>query len=175
MSDRNEEFPFTTPEGSDASMFIQWKGTKVCMDFHCPCGVDGHVDDWFAYYIHCTGCGTVYEMGTQVIAKRTTKTGPDDPAVKPIYSDEPMAYLSGRPGPQKYRLPEGHESPPRLVYLQKSVEAGGYLTDDQGVFGTMYVLQTSENGNPRTLPDGSIIYHHVPPEEEPNYRDEERP
>jgi hypothetical protein len=66
----DEKFPFTTPVGSDASMFIQWKGTDVCLDFHCPCGADGHFDGYFAYHLRCPACGAVYQLGTQVIAKR---------------------------------------------------------------------------------------------------------
>lgn len=72
---RNEEFPFTTPEGSDAHMFIQWKGTDVCLDFHCPCGAHCHLHGDFAYFVECGRCHTVYEMGTQVIAKVTTDPG----------------------------------------------------------------------------------------------------
>jgi hypothetical protein len=56
--------------GSDASMFVQWKGTEVCLDFHCECGYSGHIDDSFAYYVECGGCGAVYEMGTQVKARK---------------------------------------------------------------------------------------------------------
>lgn len=63
------EHPFTKPEGSDADMFIQWKGTDVCLDFTCACGATGHLDTDFAYYVKCPTCGAVYEMGTQVIAK----------------------------------------------------------------------------------------------------------
>lgn len=66
----SEEFPFTTPEGSDAHMFIQWKGTDVCLDFHCPCGTHSHLDADFTYYVRCAGCGSIYQMGTQVIAKK---------------------------------------------------------------------------------------------------------
>lgn len=69
-SNMTEEHPFTKPDGSDASMFIQWKGTDVCMDFSCPCGHFGHFDGGFAYAVRCPACGAVYEMGTQVIAKR---------------------------------------------------------------------------------------------------------
>lgn len=65
-----DEFPFTTPEGSEARMFIQWKGTDVCVDFYCPCGGGGHFDGLFAYALKCPACGAVWEMGTQVIAKR---------------------------------------------------------------------------------------------------------
>lgn len=66
-----DQFP-----GSDASMFIQWKGTEVCLDFHCPCGHHGHFDGGFAYYVECPSCGAVYEMGTQVKARRL---GDDEP------------------------------------------------------------------------------------------------
>ena len=64
------EHPFTKPAGSDASMFIQWKGTDVCLDFTCACGATGHLDTDFAYFVECPSCGAVYEMGTQVIVKR---------------------------------------------------------------------------------------------------------
>lgn len=76
----SEEFPFTTPNGSDASMFIQWKGTEICLDFYCPCGAHGHLDDSFAYFVKCPECGQVYEMGTQVIAKKVDD--PDDGRTK---------------------------------------------------------------------------------------------
>lgn len=66
-----QPFPFTRPAGSDASMFLQWKGTSVCLDFYCECGMHGHFDGDFAYALRCPACGAVYEMGTQVIAKRT--------------------------------------------------------------------------------------------------------
>jgi hypothetical protein len=71
-ADWTTRWPFTTPEGSEARMFIQWKGTDVCLDFYCPCGAHSHLDDSFAYFVECPHCGAVFEMGTQVIAKRTT-------------------------------------------------------------------------------------------------------
>lgn len=54
---------------TDATMFIQWKGTDVCLDFTCPCGADGHFDGDFPYFLRCPSCGSVYEMGTQVKAR----------------------------------------------------------------------------------------------------------
>lgn len=61
--------------GTDAEMFIQWKGTDVCLDFHCPCqpveaAFSSHFDGYGAYYVRCTECGAVYELGTQVLARR---------------------------------------------------------------------------------------------------------
>lgn len=55
-------------EGSDASMFIQWQGTDVCVDFICDCGEQGHFDGYFAFVIQCPTCGQHYKMGTQVRA-----------------------------------------------------------------------------------------------------------
>jgi hypothetical protein len=49
-------------------MFIQWKGTDVCLDFHCRCGRHGHFDGYFAYRLRCS-CGLIYEMGTQVMVR----------------------------------------------------------------------------------------------------------
>ncbi|HRG64318.1 MAG TPA: hypothetical protein PLV12_00870 [Saprospiraceae bacterium] len=40
--------------------WIQWKNTKVCMDFYCKCGTQSHFDGLFAYHIKCPECGTVY-------------------------------------------------------------------------------------------------------------------
>lgn len=56
---------------SDASVFIQWKGTDVCMDFHCPCGADCHIDGAFTYSVRCGECGATYDLGTQVNVRRT--------------------------------------------------------------------------------------------------------
>ena len=39
--------------------WIQWKGTDVCMDIHCSCGIHSHVDAEFTYHIKCP-CGKVY-------------------------------------------------------------------------------------------------------------------
>jgi len=54
--------------------FIQWKGTDVCMDFHCECGEHNHYDGFFAHYVRCAGCGQVYELDTKVKMKKTNKT-----------------------------------------------------------------------------------------------------
>jgi len=41
-------------------VFIQWKGTNVCLDFHCECGAHGHfnVYNWSAA---CGGTGQAEE------------------------------------------------------------------------------------------------------------------
>jgi hypothetical protein len=66
---------------SDASMFIQWKGTELCVDFYCPCGHHGHYDGGFAYFLLCPNCETTYELGTQVRVRKVTDVTPGDPAV----------------------------------------------------------------------------------------------
>lgn len=43
--------------------FIQWKGTDVCMDLHCPkCEHHNHYDGMFCYFVQCAKCRTVFEM-----------------------------------------------------------------------------------------------------------------
>lgn len=43
-------------------VFLQWKGTDVCLDFHCECGAHCHFDGDFAYALKCPHCGTLWEM-----------------------------------------------------------------------------------------------------------------
>lgn len=88
--------------GSDATMFIQWKGTDVCMDFNCPCGTHGHYDGDFAYNLRCPGCGSTYEMGTQV---RARLLGPNEHAdiVRDLEADANPATRP--PGPAVSRHP----------------------------------------------------------------------
>jgi hypothetical protein len=78
----SETFPFITPKGSDARMFLQWKNTKVCLDFYCSCGCEPHGDGWGPNFIRCPGCGAVYELGTQVIVRRLPSG--EDPAIPPM-------------------------------------------------------------------------------------------
>ena len=57
-------------EFKEENNFIQWKGTDLCMDFHCECGTHNHYDGFFAYYVKCAGCGQVYQMDTKVKMKK---------------------------------------------------------------------------------------------------------
>lgn len=56
------------PFGDAPHGWIQWKGTDVCMDFRCSCGVSTHLDADFAYAIECDACGATYEMNPHVLA-----------------------------------------------------------------------------------------------------------
>lgn len=42
--------------------FVQWKGTDACMDVHCACGTQGHIDGDFVYAVTCRDCGRKYEV-----------------------------------------------------------------------------------------------------------------
>lgn len=56
---------------TDATTFIQWKGTDLCMDFYCPeCDEHSHFDGFFAYAIQCPSCMTFFEMPTDVPVKK---------------------------------------------------------------------------------------------------------
>lgn len=48
-----------------AGNFLQWKGTKVCIDLSCVCGESAHYDGEFLYYWQCM-CGQVWKMGDEV-------------------------------------------------------------------------------------------------------------
>ena len=53
--------------------FIQWKGTDVCMDFHCECGAHCHFDGYFAYVVKCPHCKTLYEMPCHIIPRKVNE------------------------------------------------------------------------------------------------------
>lgn len=48
--------------------WIQFKGTDLCADFHCPCGEHGHIDAEFAYFFRCK-CGKVFELSGFIEAR----------------------------------------------------------------------------------------------------------
>jgi len=59
--------------------FIQWKGTHVCMDFHCACGAHCHFDGDFAYYVECPHCQRVYQMPFNLFPREVKRTGDINP------------------------------------------------------------------------------------------------
>jgi hypothetical protein len=54
----------------EPSAFLQWKGTNVCMDFHCECGAFCHFDGYSAYTIRCPHCKTVWEMPSVIYPRK---------------------------------------------------------------------------------------------------------
>lgn len=71
------------------STSIQWKGTDVCMDWHCTCGYHNHIDTDFLYFVKCYSCKLVFEVGTRVAMRLTTdkdsveRAKESDPPVTP--------------------------------------------------------------------------------------------
>jgi len=53
--------------------WIQWKGTDVCMDVHCHCGCDAHVDAQCVYYYRCPKCKHTFALGQNVKLIRLTE------------------------------------------------------------------------------------------------------
>lgn len=97
MAEEREEI-FRPFPGSDADVFIQWKGTKVCMDFRCPCGAHLHFDQDFLYFVQCFHCSATYEMGTQVLVRKIDPEKANDPKVG--YDDEKMQVIDPNWQPQ---------------------------------------------------------------------------
>ena len=46
------------------TVWIQYKGTDICFDFHCECGREdmGHYDGYGAYAVQCSACGRKYDL-----------------------------------------------------------------------------------------------------------------
>jgi len=45
------------------NVFVQWKGTDVCADFHCKFGSHQHIcNEMFMYYIQCAKCKQNYRV-----------------------------------------------------------------------------------------------------------------
>ena len=82
-----------TPLGPHA--FIQWKGTDVCMDFHCECTAHLHFDGYFAHYIECPHCRSVWQMPINLFPRKVTGTKGMTPAV--MEADEDMPSIDTRP------------------------------------------------------------------------------
>lgn len=61
---------FSHKEINRPHAFIQWKGTDVCMDFHCECGAHCHFDGGFAYTVKCPHCNVVWEMPFNVFPRK---------------------------------------------------------------------------------------------------------
>jgi len=58
------------PKDGQASAFIGWKSTDICMDLTCTCGNQSHICCHFAYYVECVECGAVWAMAQHVTATK---------------------------------------------------------------------------------------------------------
>lgn len=61
---------FAFDETAKPSAYVQWKGTDVCMDFHCECGAHCHLDGYFAYAVKCPHCGAEWEMPWHIYPRK---------------------------------------------------------------------------------------------------------
>lgn len=66
MSDEKDSWARATFKPTGAHGWLQWKGTRACIDLHCECGVHGHLDSDFLYYVKCGKCGRAYEINGHV-------------------------------------------------------------------------------------------------------------
>jgi hypothetical protein len=72
---------------SDPYVFIQWKGTDACLDFHCRCGAFLHFDGDFAYNLRCT-CGIVWEMPYFLIPRERNDASTTADVIQDLIPDE---------------------------------------------------------------------------------------
>lgn len=99
------------------SAYIQWKGTDICMDFHCECGAFCHFDGDFAYTVKCPHCQMVWEMPTTVYPRKVCKETDEYWAInpKPLEPDEDFINDGGNPVPVI-----GHVIPATLIVEENS-------------------------------------------------------
>lgn len=55
-------------------VFLQPKGSSLCLDLNCDCGQTSHIDGEFVYFMRCPGCGAEYELPTKLMLE---KVNPD--------------------------------------------------------------------------------------------------
>lgn len=71
--------------------WIQWKGTDVCMDLHCKCGGQFHIDCMFVYGWRCPKCKTIYMCNAHVeMIEVTAESNLENECVKDPYGDDDM-------------------------------------------------------------------------------------
>lgn len=44
------------------NVFLQYKGTDICVDLYCTCGDQFHYDGYFATWLRCPHCRKVWEL-----------------------------------------------------------------------------------------------------------------
>lgn len=84
---KTEDVLYDLSGDTPPSAFLQWKGTDVCLDFHCECGWGGHFDGFFAYVIRCGGCERLWQMPTTVPLRPDRRDG-ESCIVDPISHEE---------------------------------------------------------------------------------------
>lgn len=84
----NDQAEIKGPHG-----WIQWKGTRVCIDLYCECGAHGHIDAEFFYFYECFNCHRKYGVGGTV---KLVPLGPDQVAA--IESQSIRGFISDERG-----------------------------------------------------------------------------
>ena len=56
----------------EAEVFLQYKGTDICLDFYCTCGAQGHFDGFFAHRLKCPKCNQEWVMPHNLVAHKPT-------------------------------------------------------------------------------------------------------
>ena len=71
MKPPTEAKMFDFAANAESNVFIQWKVTNACTDFHCECGSYAHVcDALFMFQIRCRDCGVVWEVPNTLPLRR---------------------------------------------------------------------------------------------------------
>lgn len=84
-----EDKAFSFDEKESPYVFLQWKGTDACFDFHCKCGAHCHFDGYFAYYVKCPHCARIYQMPCNLFP-REVSTASEFHAAKLMEPDEDL-------------------------------------------------------------------------------------
>lgn len=64
---------------SEPELYVQWKGTEVCLDFQCECSAEEdayefHFDGFMFGHVKCPRCGTVWEIDAHPKVTRSSRT-----------------------------------------------------------------------------------------------------
>lgn len=78
---------FSYDEQDAPWVFLQWKGTDACFDFHCKCGAHCHFDGDFAYYVECPHCNRIYEMPFILFPREVSGAGVEPSMIQDLEPD----------------------------------------------------------------------------------------
>jgi hypothetical protein len=65
---------------------VSWKGSDICIDIDCECGVVSHYDGYFAAVIECPACKRQYWLNPRIELKEIE--GARDRSVKQAWISE---------------------------------------------------------------------------------------
>ncbi len=53
--------------------FLQWKATDAFFDFYCKCGAHCNFGGYFAYFVRCPHCKTVWQMPWDLFPRQVSE------------------------------------------------------------------------------------------------------